>query len=219
MCLVREIAINQGWLHGFGWAAERIALLSTEGRKTANNDLKCKFNELFPVMLLNIVMYPTFLFKSHPPEVLVIVVSWVSYFNLWLLHLPHQHFFLYWFLHVHMSPRLFLLSCSLIIYSCQKSYIYLHPSEKAMAPHSSTLAWKIPWMEEPGGLPSMGSHRVRHNWSDIAAAAATSILSPLSFTKYLSVIYILKPSLTRSSPNCSIPLHKISNSILKNLAT
>ena len=35
--------------------------------------------------------------------------------------------------------------------------------EKAMAPHSSTLAWKIPWMEEPGGLPSMGSYRVGHN--------------------------------------------------------
>ena len=36
-------------------------------------------------------------------------------------------------------------------------------TEKAMAPHSSTLAWKIPWMEEPGGLPSMGSHRVGHD--------------------------------------------------------
>ena len=34
---------------------------------------------------------------------------------------------------------------------------------KAMAPHSSTLAWKIPWMEEPGGLQSMGSLRVGHN--------------------------------------------------------
>ena len=34
---------------------------------------------------------------------------------------------------------------------------------KAMAPHSSTLAWKIPWMEEPGGLQSMGSLRVRHD--------------------------------------------------------
>jgi len=44
--------------------------------------------------------------------------------------------------------------------------------EKAMAPHSSTLAWKIPWMEEPGGLPSMGSHRVGHDWSNLAAAAA-----------------------------------------------
>ena len=38
-------------------------------------------------------------------------------------------------------------------------------SEKAMAPHSSTLAWKIPWMEEPGGLQSMGSLRVRHDWA------------------------------------------------------
>ena len=36
-------------------------------------------------------------------------------------------------------------------------------SEKAMAPHSSTLAWKTPWMEEPGGLPSMGLHRVGHD--------------------------------------------------------
>ena len=40
-----------------------------------------------------------------------------------------------------------------------------------MAPHSSTLAWKIPWAEEPGGLTSMGSHRVGHDWSDLAAAA------------------------------------------------
>ena len=36
-------------------------------------------------------------------------------------------------------------------------------TEKAMAPHSSTLAWKIPWMEEPGGLQSMGSLRVRQD--------------------------------------------------------
>ena len=36
--------------------------------------------------------------------------------------------------------------------------------DQAMAPHSSTLAWKIPWMEEPGRLQSMGSRRVRHDW-------------------------------------------------------
>ena len=40
-----------------------------------------------------------------------------------------------------------------------------HRSEKAMAPHSSTLAWKIPWKEEPGGLQSMGSQRVGHDWA------------------------------------------------------
>ena len=43
-----------------------------------------------------------------------------------------------------------------------------------MATHSSVLAWRIPGMGEPGGLPSMGSHRVGHDWSDLAAAAAAS---------------------------------------------
>ena len=44
--------------------------------------------------------------------------------------------------------------------------------EKEMATHSSVLAWGIPETGEPGGLPSMGSHRVGHDWSDLAAAAA-----------------------------------------------
>ena len=43
-----------------------------------------------------------------------------------------------------------------------------------MATHSSVLAWRIPGMREPGGLLSMGSHRVGHDWSDLAAAAAVS---------------------------------------------
>ena len=40
-----------------------------------------------------------------------------------------------------------------------------HFLEKAMAPHSSTLAWKIPWTEEPGRLQSMGSLKVRHDFT------------------------------------------------------
>ena len=43
-----------------------------------------------------------------------------------------------------------------------------------MATHSSVLAWRIPGTKEPGGLPSMGSHRVGHDWSDSAAAAAAA---------------------------------------------
>ena len=43
-----------------------------------------------------------------------------------------------------------------------------------MATHSSVLAWRIPGMGEPGGLPSLGLHRVGHNWSDLAAAAAST---------------------------------------------
>ena len=46
-----------------------------------------------------------------------------------------------------------------------------HALEKEMATHSSILAWRIPGTGEPGGVPSMGLHRVGHDWSDLAAAA------------------------------------------------
>ena len=55
-----------------------------------------------------------------------------------------------------------------------------------MAIHSSTLAWRIPGMGEPGGLPSMGSHRVGHDWSDLAAAAGRFIeVASLKMPTYL----------------------------------
>ena len=49
---------------------------------------------------------------------------------------------------------------------------HFHALEEEMATHSSVLAWRIPGTAGPGGLPSMGSHRVRHDWSDLAAAVA-----------------------------------------------
>ena len=49
----------------------------------------------------------------------------------------------------------------------------MYALEKEMAAHSSILLWRIPGMEEPGGLQSMGSHRVRHDWSYLAAASAS----------------------------------------------
>ena len=49
---------------------------------------------------------------------------------------------------------------------------HFHALEKEMATHCNVLAWRIPGTGEPGGLPSMGSHRVGHDWSDLAAAAA-----------------------------------------------
>ena len=54
---------------------------------------------------------------------------------------------------------------------------HFHALEKEMATHSSVLAWRIPGTGEPGGLPSMGLHRVRHDWSDLAAAAAASVFT------------------------------------------
>ena len=53
-------------------------------------------------------------------------------------------------------------------------FFHFHALEKEMETHSSVLTWRIPGTGEPGGLPSMGSHSVRHDRSDLAAAAATS---------------------------------------------
>ena len=58
-----------------------------------------------------------------------------------------------------------------------------------LATHSSVLAWRIPGMGEPGGLPSMGSHRVGHDWSDLAAAAAAET------SNYIKMMNLLKVTL------------------------
>ena len=55
------------------------------------------------------------------------------------------------------------------------STFHFHALEKEMATHSSVLAWRIPGTAETGGLLSMGSHRVGHDWSDLAAAAAVQV--------------------------------------------
>ena len=63
---------------------------------------------------------------------------------------------------------------------------HFHALEKKMATHSSVLAWRIPWKEEPGGLPSVGSHRVGHDWSDLASSCRFSnfIVLPLLLFAY-----------------------------------
>ena len=63
---------------------------------------------------------------------------------------------------------------------------HFHALEKEITTHSSVLAWRIPGMREPGGLLSMGLHRVGHDWSDLAAAAAAPELLLDSLTKELS---------------------------------
>ena len=63
------------------------------------------------------------------------------------------------------------------------SLFTFHALEKEMATHSSVLAWRIPVTAEPSGLPSMGSHRVGHNSSDLAAAATTEKICILTDPK------------------------------------
>ena len=86
------------------------------------------------------------------------------------------------------SPRLPCASPLILSMKCEGSLsrkkvwmlnllFQFHALEKEMATHSSVLAWRIPGTGEPGGLPSMGLHRVGHDWSDLAAAAAAQIIS------------------------------------------
>ena len=70
---------------------------------------------------------------------------------------------------------------------------HFHALEEEMATHSSVLAWRIPGMGEPGGLLSMGSRRVGHDWNDLAAAAACMKCS-LGVSNFLEEISSLSHS-------------------------
>ena len=73
---------------------------------------------------------------------------------------------------------------------------HFHALEKEMTTYSSVLVWRIPEKGEPGGLPSMGSHRVGHDWSDLAKA--TTLVSPLF--QFLFPFRLLQN--TEQSPLC-----------------
>ena len=97
----------------------------------------------------------------------------------------------------------------LLCVQCHLWFNDIYCLSKAMAPHSSTLAWKIPGTGEPGGLLSMGSHRVGHDWSDLAAAAVLPILrfpsssvvkNPLSGCNKVSTQEMLVWSLDQEDP-------------------
>ena len=61
--------------------------------------------------------------------------------------------------------------------------------EKAMATHSSILAWRIPGTVEPGGLPFKGSHRVGYDWSDLAATAAAAVERYTKIPAFMELIF------------------------------
>ena len=64
-------------------------------------------------------------------------------------------------------------------------WLCMHALEKEMATHSSILAWRIPGTEKPGGLPSMGSHRDRHDWNVLVGRRAyAKILTVVFFEKW-----------------------------------
>ena len=72
---------------------------------------------------------------------------------------------------------------------------HFHALEKEMATHSSVLVWRIPGTEEPGGLPSMGSHRVRHDSSDSSSSSSRYLSREKPSPNTLQIIAASLPSL------------------------
>ena len=77
---------------------------------------------------------------------------------------------------------------------------HFHALEKEMATHSSVLAWRIPGMGEPGGLSSVGSHRIGHDWSDLAAAVChrEKAMAPHSSTLAWKIPWMEEPGRLQS---------------------
>ena len=100
-------------------------------------------------ILLQTLRLPPLLYSQHPVNC---HSRWLFFSSASLIQ-PFLFLFTLLFNWNHYSSENFLFGSS----SCLKS-------EKAMASHSSTLAWRIPWTEEPGRLQSVGLRRVRHDW-------------------------------------------------------
>ena len=89
------------------------------------------------------------------------------------------------------------------------------PLEKGMATHSSILAWRIPWTEEPGGLQSMGLKRVGHKWSDLACVACVSSAKKMPTDssrtlvekKKLNLLSVQFSSVAQSCPTLCDPMN------------
>ena len=86
-----------------------------------------------------------------------------------------------------------------------------HPLKKEMATHSSILAWRIPWTEEPGGLQSTGWQRVGHNWAtSVQFVDCLTLSSNVSFYRYFSKALLLIVNSTRPVPRLNMVLKVLS---------
>ena len=101
------------------------------------------------------LVFPGLFFESRP-------LFYQGIFN-WLTHSVDIFLMIVNFLSLIFSRKLSPLLD--IFFSIKKLLVLYYSPEKAMAPHSSTLAWKVPGTEEPGGLQSMGLRRVGHDWA------------------------------------------------------
>ena len=106
---------------------------------------------------------------------------WMYGFHFWT-----QFYSIYLYIYSYTSITLFWL-----VWFCCKFWnwdVLVLQLEKEMATHSSILAWRIPGTGEPSGLPSMGSRRVGHDWSDLAAVAV-AVLTTLFFLFKIILVF------------------------------
>ena len=114
------------------------------------------------------------------------------------------------FSHPWMNTFGFVLNCSILVWRASvmtqqvkspptvqetqvQSLVWEDPLEKEMATHSSTLAWEVPWTEEPGGLQSVGSQRVRHDWMTEHAYIHVLVWGLIEYTKPLLLLFLAFP--------------------------
>ena len=127
--------------------------------------------------------------------------------------MSHTHIFyfvlifigIYWFYYIVLvsavHQRVFAICLHVISFSGNFFFQLKHwvefSVEKEMATHSSVLAWRMPWTEKPGRVQSMGSRRVGHDWSDLAAAEFSVLYSRLSLVIYfihsINTVYMSIP--------------------------
>ena len=103
----------------------------------------------------------------------------------WLILLWYSHFLQWSGIYLIISPRYVSIWASLVaqrvkrLHAMRETRVWSlcreDPLEKEMAIHSSILAWKIPWTEEPGRLQSMGSQRVSHDWATSLSLSCSCI--------------------------------------------
>ena len=190
--------LSHDWLFAILWTVAHQAPLSM-GFSRKNTGVGC--HALLQSIFLTQGSKPCPLYPLHwrvgslplgPPGKPHIIDIWLATSIL----TSHKKLLCWGILHLysklHSNVRCFTMRE--IINSCHKKYTLKDISksltiisEKATAPHSSTLAWKIPWTEEPDGLQSMGSLGVRHDWGNLAAAVAVA----LSYFPHDKGIYII----------------------------
>ena len=150
------------WWAAVHWVAKSPTRLSNWTTKSSSSfwyTLHISINTFKPdnLLLIFVTFSSPFIWTWYIPSSML-KAAHTGLWDLLIFHLSSQ-------LHVQWDSTGNLILATVVVINTMKLVITTNQTEKAMAPHSSTLAWKIPWTEEPGGPQSMGLWTVRHDWA------------------------------------------------------